>query len=62
MSVEFGRRLPFTASDEFVRQCMPARASPSHMVLALAAAIAGDDSRTDAYTACASASPCRCVK
>eukprot|EP00965_Chrysotila_dentata_P101886 3363100-Pleurochrysis_carterae.AAC.1 len=31
MSVEFGRRLPFTASDASVMQCMPAPGSPSHM-------------------------------
>eukprot|EP00965_Chrysotila_dentata_P112850 3728804-Pleurochrysis_carterae.AAC.1 len=39
MSVEFGRRLPFTASDASVIQCMPAPVSPSRIVLALAAAI-----------------------
>eukprot|EP00965_Chrysotila_dentata_P100049 3306282-Pleurochrysis_carterae.AAC.1 len=47
MRVAFGRRLPFTASDEFVMQCIPAPVSPRHMVLALAAAIAGDESSTD---------------
>eukprot|EP00965_Chrysotila_dentata_P032835 1094530-Pleurochrysis_carterae.AAC.1 len=62
VSVEFGRRLPFTANEAFVMQCMPAPVSPSHIVLALAVAIAGVDSMMDAYTACASASPRRCAK
>eukprot|EP00965_Chrysotila_dentata_P131942 4362123-Pleurochrysis_carterae.AAC.2 len=52
MSVEFGRRLPFTASDASVMQFMPAPVSPSYILLALAAAIAGVDSMTDVYTAC----------
>eukprot|EP00965_Chrysotila_dentata_P113915 3766465-Pleurochrysis_carterae.AAC.1 len=32
MSVLLGRRLPFTASEVLVSQCMPAPVSPSHIV------------------------------
>eukprot|EP00965_Chrysotila_dentata_P067763 2242210-Pleurochrysis_carterae.AAC.2 len=52
----------FTASNASVMQYMPAPVSPNHIVLALAAAIAGVDSMTDVCTACASASPRRCAK
>eukprot|EP00965_Chrysotila_dentata_P034838 1159781-Pleurochrysis_carterae.AAC.1 len=37
------RRLPFTANAVLVTQCMPAPVSPSHIVLAPVAAIAGMD-------------------
>eukprot|EP00965_Chrysotila_dentata_P039329 1307311-Pleurochrysis_carterae.AAC.4 len=56
MSVLLGRRLPFTASDVFVMQCMTAPVSPSHIVFAPDAAIAGIDSMPDVKIACASAS------
>eukprot|EP00965_Chrysotila_dentata_P143502 4741359-Pleurochrysis_carterae.AAC.1 len=62
MSVWFGRMLPFTAREVFVAQCMPAPVSPSHIVLALEAAIAGIDCMTDVNIACVSASPRTCAK
>eukprot|EP00965_Chrysotila_dentata_P150572 4974480-Pleurochrysis_carterae.AAC.1 len=41
MTVVFVRRLPVTASEVSVIQCMPAPVSPSHMVFAPIAAIVG---------------------
>eukprot|EP00965_Chrysotila_dentata_P151931 5020263-Pleurochrysis_carterae.AAC.1 len=41
MTVVLVRRLPFTANEVSVMQCMPAPVSPSHMLLAPMAAIVG---------------------
>eukprot|EP00965_Chrysotila_dentata_P021262 704116-Pleurochrysis_carterae.AAC.1 len=62
MSVLFGRRLPFTAREMFVTQCMPAPVSPSHIVFAPKAAIAGIDCITEVKIACVSVSPRTCAK
>eukprot|EP00965_Chrysotila_dentata_P059714 1980976-Pleurochrysis_carterae.AAC.2 len=48
LNVEFRRRLSLTASDACVMQCMHAPVSPSHIVMALAAAIVGIDCMTGA--------------
>eukprot|EP00965_Chrysotila_dentata_P003623 119225-Pleurochrysis_carterae.AAC.4 len=48
MTLVLVRRLPFTASEVSVMQCMPAPVSPSHIVLAPVAAIVGIDCMADA--------------
>eukprot|EP00965_Chrysotila_dentata_P097885 3236281-Pleurochrysis_carterae.AAC.2 len=62
ISVLFGSRLPFTASEMLVTQCIPAPVSPSHIVFAPEAAIAGIDCMTEVKIACVSVSPCTCAK
>eukprot|EP00965_Chrysotila_dentata_P196447 6177580-Pleurochrysis_carterae.AAC.2 len=52
ISVLLGRRLPFTASEELVTQCIPAPVSPSHIIFAPEAAIVGIDCMTDVKIAC----------
>eukprot|EP00965_Chrysotila_dentata_P225807 6195009-Pleurochrysis_carterae.AAC.1 len=54
MGVLLGRRLPFTASEVLVTQCMPAPVSPSHIVLAPEAAVAGIDCMTAMKIVCVS--------
>eukprot|EP00965_Chrysotila_dentata_P042839 1421696-Pleurochrysis_carterae.AAC.1 len=48
MTVVLVRRLPFTASEASVIQCMPAPVSPSHMAFAPIAAIVGNACMADA--------------
>eukprot|EP00965_Chrysotila_dentata_P161145 5321006-Pleurochrysis_carterae.AAC.1 len=62
MSVLLWRRLPFTASEVFVAQCMPAPVSPSHIVFAPEAAIAGMSCMTAVKIACVSVLPRTCAK
>eukprot|EP00965_Chrysotila_dentata_P125010 4132075-Pleurochrysis_carterae.AAC.1 len=49
MTVVLVRRLPFTAKEVSVIQCMPAPVSPSHMVFAPIAPIVGIACTADAY-------------
>eukprot|EP00965_Chrysotila_dentata_P045295 1505118-Pleurochrysis_carterae.AAC.1 len=56
MRVLLERRLPFTASDVRMIQCIPAPVSPSHIAFAPDAANAGMDSMTHVKIFCASAS------
>eukprot|EP00965_Chrysotila_dentata_P141372 4672571-Pleurochrysis_carterae.AAC.1 len=61
MTVVLVRRLPFTASEVSVTQCMPAPVSPSHIALVPIAAMVGSVCIAEEYIACVSAFPRRCA-